>query len=432
MSRRTTGPTPGPLRAEDLLRREVAGVDLLEIARDFGTPTYLYDASVIRERIARLRDFDVVRYAQKANSNLAVLDLVRREGALVDAVSAGEIHRALAAGFPATGTPPPIVYTADIFDRPSLEAVVAHGVAVNLGSPDMIDQYGERVSGSEVTLRINPGFGHGHSRKTNTGGEHSKHGIWHEELEAAVERARRFGLTVTGVHAHIGSGADFRHLARVAEALADFARRVGPSVGSVSAGGGLPVPYRRGEPEIDTRAYFEVFDRARRALERDLGRPVSLEVEPGRYLVAEAGFLLTEVRAVKRMGSNLFYLVDAGFNDLARPVLYGAYHPMSVVPATGGGPRALQEVVVGGPLCESGDIFTQEEGGLVRREWLPEARVGDFLVIEVAGAYAFTMSSNYNSKPRAAEILVREGKAHLVRARESLDDLIRGEVVPAG
>ncbi len=431
MSRPTRDRQPVPDRSGDLLRREVAGVDLLEIARDFGTPTYLYDAATIRERISRLRDFDVIRYAQKANSNLAVLDLVRREGALVDAVSAGEIHRALAAGFPATGSPAPIVYTADIFDRPALEAVAAHGIAVNCGSPDMIDQYADRVPGGEITLRINPGFGHGHSRKTNTGGEHSKHGIWHEELESAVARARGRGLSVSGVHTHIGSGADFEHLSRVADSLMEFARRVGPSVASVSAGGGLPVPYRRGDPEIDPRAYFEVFDRARRALERDLGRPVSLEIEPGRYLVAEAGFLLTEVRAVKRMGSNLFYLVDAGFNDLARPVLYGAYHPMRLVPATGEAPRELREVVVGGPLCESGDIFTQEEGGFVRRERLPEARVGDFLLIEVAGAYAFTMSSNYNSRPRAAEILVREGKAHLVRARESLDDLIRGEVIPA-
>jgi diaminopimelate decarboxylase len=132
---------------------------------------------------------------------------------------------------------------------------------------------------------------------------------------------------------------------------------------------------------------------------------------------------------VKRQGPNLFYLVDAGFNVLARPILYGAYHPMSVAPRVPG-ERAEQEVVVGGPLCESGDIFTQDEGGFVRTQRLPEARVGEWLVIECAGAYGFVMSSNYNGRPQPAEVLVADGKAHLARARQSLDDLLRGERIP--
>ena len=145
------------------IRHDIAGVPVAEIARDFGTPTYVYDAAAITARLAELRAFDVVRYAQKANSNLALLDLVRRSGALVDAVSAGEIHRALAAGYATQGDPPPIVYTADVFDRESLEVIMEYGIPVNCGSLDMIAQYGERVSGGELTLRVNPGFGHGHS-----------------------------------------------------------------------------------------------------------------------------------------------------------------------------------------------------------------------------------------------------------------------------
>jgi diaminopimelate decarboxylase len=141
--------------------------------------------------------------------------------------------------------------------------------------------------------------------------------------------------------------------------------------------------------------------------------------------------VITEIRAIKRMGGNTFYLVDAGFNTLARPVLYGAYHPMSLAPGDATR-RAERDVVVGGPLCESGDIFTQDEGGVVRTERLPEAKVGEFLVIERAGAYGFVMSSNYNSKPQPAEVLVRDGKAHLVRARQSLADLVRGESIPRG
>jgi diaminopimelate decarboxylase len=411
---------------------EVAGIPVRDLARDFGTPTYVYDAATIVARAAQLRRFDVVRYAQKANSNLAVLDLMRRHGVLVDAVSAGEIQRALAAGYPVTGDPPPIVFTADVFDREALDLVVEHGIPVNCGSPEMIDQYGERAPGREITLRVNPGFGHGHSRKTNTGGEHSKHGIWHDEIEACVARAARFDLRVSGVHVHIGSGADMEHLAGVAEACCGFARRVGPSVTAISAGGGLPTPYRDDDTHVDVDAYFAIWDAARRRLARDLGHPVRLEIEPGRFLVAESGFLLTELRAVKREGSNLFYLLDAGFNALARPILYGAYHPMAIAPADGSSAeRPYADVVVGGPLCESGDIFTQGEGGEVRSERLPEARVGDFLVIGCAGAYGFVMASNYNAKPRPAEVLVQNGKAHLVRARESLDDLLRGESIPS-
>jgi diaminopimelate decarboxylase len=157
---------------------------------------------------------------------------------------------------------------------------------------------------------------------------------------------------------------------------------------------------------------------------------VELEIEPGRFLVAEAGYLLCEIRAIKQMGKNTFYLVDAGFNNLARPILYGAYHPISIAPADGStNERGLQDVVVGGPLCESGDIFTQEEGGFVRPQQLPVAAVGDYLVIECAGAYGFVMSSNYNSKPFTAEVLVSGGKTQCVRERQSLDDLIRGESI---
>lgn len=423
---------PGKDGTRPLVRESIAGIPVATLARNFGTPTYVYDEAVVRARIADLERFDVVRFAQKANSNLAILDLCRREGVVVDAVSAGEIARALRAGFLPEGDPDPIVYTADLFDRDAMESVIKHGVRVNCGSPDMIEQYGERVAGGEIVLRINPGFGHGHSQKTNTGGAHSKHGIWHEDLEDCVARAKRQNLEISGIHVHIGSGVDMKHLSRVASAAASFARRVGPSVTTLSAGGGLPTPYHPDDEAIDVDAYFEVWDAERKSLEARFGHAVQLEIEPGRYLSAEAGFLLTEVRAIKRNGENLFYVVDAGFNTLARPVLYGAYHPMSLAPADGAatGPRELVDAVVGGPLCESGDIFTQEEGGVVRSQILPRAEVGDTLIIECAGAYGFVMASRYNSKPLPAEVLIREGTAHLVRERENIDDLMRGERIP--
>jgi diaminopimelate decarboxylase len=230
---------------------------------------------------------------------------------------------------------------------------------------------------------------------------------------------------------HIGSGTDLEHLALVCGAMEKAAREVGRRLTTISAGGGLPIPYRDAEVTLDIPAYFRLWDETRRRLERDLGHPLRLEIEPGRYLVAESGYLITEIRAVKSAGKNQFYVVDAGFNDLARPILYGAYHPISVAYAhheSLAGP--LQEVTVGGPLCESGDIFTQSAGGFVEPRKLPLAQVGDFLVIEKAGAYGFVMASNYNSKPLAAEVLIRDGRPRLIRARQTWGDLVRGEQIP--
>jgi len=412
-------------------RTEIAGVSVAALARQFGTPTFVYDAAMIRRRIADLAAFDVIRYAQKACSNLAILDLVRGQGALVDTVSAGEIRRALAAGYVASGDPPPIVYTADIFDAESLDLCVEHNLHVNCGSPDMIDQLGRRAPGRRITLRVNPGFGHGHSQKTNTGGKQAKHGIWHGQIADCVQRAAAYRLTVTGLHMHIGSGTDLEHLSQVCGAMEQAALAIGPTLLSVSVGGGLPTVYRPTDRYVDLAAYFACCDAMRKRLQDRLGHALRLEIEPGRYLVAESGYLVAEIRAVKKQDDNTFYLLDAGFNNLARPILYGAYHPLSVVPADGDTRRPEHEVIVGGPLCESGDIFTQEEGGFVATRRLPEAKVGEWMVIGCAGAYGFVMGSNYNSKPLAAEVLIRDGRPSLIRRRQTFDDLIRGEEIPA-
>lgn len=412
---------------------EIAGQPIPELARQFGTPAYIYDAATICRRIADLAEFEVVRYAQKACSNIAILDLMRRNGVLIDAVSAGEVRRAMAAGYQPgqAAHPPEIVYTADIFDREALAIVVEHDLHVNCGSPDMIDQYGERMPGGGITLRVNPGFGHGHSQKVNTGGAQSKHGIWHEQLEDCLERAAKWNIAITGLHMHIGSGTDLTHLSEVCGAMERAAITIGSSIRSISAGGGLPVPYREGQQYVDIHAYHKLWDAARHRLANQFGHEISLELEPGRFLVAESGYLISEIRAIKTSGDNTFYLVDAGFNNLARPILYGAYHPMAVCPADGSAaPRPAKNVVVGGPLCESGDIFTQEEGGFVASRSLPEAKVGDFLLIGVAGAYGYAMASNYNSKPLVAEVLIENGKAKLVRRRQTLDDIIQLESIP--
>ncbi|QTD46760.1 diaminopimelate decarboxylase [Ottowia testudinis] len=413
---------------------------LASLARQHGTPLWVYDAATIRQRIAELRAFDTVRYAQKANSNLSILRLMRAHGVAVDAVSRGEIERALAAGYTADPLPGStasgLVFTADLMDADTLATVVRHRVPVNAGSIDMLHQLGAASPGHAVWLRINPGFGHGHSNKTNTGGEHSKHGIWHSALGEALDAVRQHGLRLVGLHMHIGSGVDYGHLQQVCQAMVQLVAQAGaarlPDLHAISAGGGLSIPYQPGQPRIDTAHYFSLWDAARREVAALLGRPVTLEIEPGRYLVAESGVLLAEVRATKPAGSNHFTLVDAGFSDLMRPAMYGAHHGMHLIASAGTPPtpeRPQRETVVAGPLCESGDVFTQAEGGVVLTRALPEARVGDLLVIHDAGAYGASMSSNYNTRPLAAEVLVDGGTARLIRRRQTVADLLALEAV---
>ncbi len=395
---------------------------LQALAATHGTPLWVYDAATINARITALERFDTIRFAQKACSNTHILKVMRDRGVKVDSVSRGEILRALKAGF----TVDDIVFTADLMDHETLGTVVDLGVTVNAGSIDMLCQLGELSKGHKVWLRINPGFGHGHSNKTNTGGEHSKHGIWHSELLSALDVIKEQGLHLEGLHMHIGSGVDYSHLAQVCGAMVDLVRQAheaGHDLHAISAGGGLSIPYRTGEARIDTQHYFSLWDAARKEAEQIVGHPLNLEIEPGRYLVAESGVLISEVRATKSAGRNRFVLVDAGFSELMRPAMYGSYHDMSVIPRDGE-KRPERPTVVAGPLCESGDVFTQEEGGTVVPRLLPGAEVGDLLVIHDTGAYGASMSSNYNSRPLAAEVLVAGALDRVIRRRQTVEELL--------
>ncbi|CAB3653685.1 Diaminopimelate decarboxylase [Paraburkholderia sediminicola] len=404
---------------------------LVELAHQYGTPLWVYDADVIRQRIAELRSFDVIRYAQKASSNVHILKLMRDEGAMVDAVSLGEIARSLAAGFQPNGDPEGVVFTADLIDHATLATVIEHRITVNAGSLDMLERIGQHApEGHRVWLRINPGFGHGHSNKTNTGGEHSKHGIWLDDMPLAIAIVRRYGLKLVGLHMHIGSGVDYTHLSRVCDAMVEAVQGLGHDIEAISAGGGLSVPYREGEPRIDVEHYFRLWDAARREIEAHLGHRVRLEIEPGRFLVAEAGVLVTEVHALNRRPNRQFALVNAGFNDLVRPSFYGSHHEMTVVKGNGMPSEAPSgSFAVAGPLCEAGDVFTQEAGGVVTSRSVPAPEVGDFIVFHDAGAYGASMSSNYNSRPLAPEVLVENGMPRLIRRRQTIEELIALETL---
>ncbi|WP_455852830.1 diaminopimelate decarboxylase [Pantoea endophytica] len=406
----------------------LTAANLLPLAQRYAGPFWAYDAAIIQQRIAQLGAFDVVRFAQKACSNIHILRLMRAAGVKVDSVSLGEIERAIAAGYQPGGED--IVFTADVFDQPTLTRIAELKVPVNAGSVDMLHQLGELSPGHAVWLRINPGFGHGHSQKTNTGGENSKHGIWHSDLPLALAAIQQHGLRLVGLHMHIGSGVDYGHLQQVCDAMVDQVVAFGQDLEAISAGGGLSIPYRFGEEAIDTQHYYGLWNGARERIAAHLGHAVKLEIEPGRFLVAESGVLVSQVRAVKEMGSRHFVLVDAGFSDLMRPSMYGSYHHISLLPVDG---RTLGdatvESVVAGPLCESGDVFTQLEGGKVETRALPAAQVGDYLVFHDTGAYGASMSSNYNSRPLIPEVLFENGAAREIRRAQTIQELLALELI---
>ncbi|HCQ10824.1 MAG TPA: diaminopimelate decarboxylase [Leclercia adecarboxylata] len=418
---------PRPLNNTDT---DLNANNLLRLPAEFGCPVWVYDAQIIRDKIAALHQFDVVRFAQKACSNIHILRLMREQGVRVDSVSLGEIERALAAGYDPQADQDSIVFTADLIDSATLARVHGLQIPVNAGSVDMLEQLGQVSPGHRVWLRVNPGFGHGHSQKTNTGGENSKHGIWYSDLPAALEVLQRYNLKLVGIHMHIGSGVDYGHLEQVCGAMVRQVIEFGQDLEAISAGGGLSIPYREGEEAIDTDHYFGLWNGARDKIAAHLGHPVKLEIEPGRFLVAESGVLVAQVRSVKAMGSRHFVLIDAGFNDLMRPSMYGSYHHITALAADGRDltQAPVVETVVAGPLCESGDVFTQQEGGKVETRALPQVVPGDYLVLHDTGAYGASMSSNYNSRPLLPEVLFDKGEARLIRRRQTIQELLALEL----
>ena len=339
---------------------------LLSIAREFGTPVYVYDAAILRRQLASLKAFDRVRFAQKACTNLHVQRLLRSEGALVDCVSLGELDRALAAGFQLGKTPAEIVYTADILTDGGDRAgrVVRRARQRGLGGhADAARGAAPRAPGLAADQ---PGLW----PRPQPEGQHRRRVEQTRHLAREPRRRAGAGRTATGstwsactcTSARARTSSTWGAWAR---RWCEAVRRCGRDLRAVSGGGGLSIPYRaeraRHRPE---RSTSRSGTRRGGGSKRMLGHAVELEIEPGRYLVGPAGVLLAEVRATKRMGQNHFTLVDAGFNDLVRPSMYGAYHELSLLSRVGrcGSPQ-LRPTLVAGPLCESGDVFTQDASG---------------------------------------------------------------------
>ncbi len=400
----------------------------------FGTPVFVYDQCTLEERAREVLAFPApfgltARYAMKALPTAAVLRVLVNAGLHIDASSGPEAERAMRAGVPAEK----IQVTAQEMPG-NLVELLDCGVLFTACSLRQLAEFGRLCPGANACIRVNPGLGSGHNNRTNVGGPSASFGIWHEHLDKLFEIQRTHELRISRMHTHIGSGSDPEVWHRCAQLSLGIAARL-PDVGTISLGGGFKVGRMSGE---DSTCLNDVGLRVKQDLEefRDAhGRKLHLELEPGAYLVANAGVLVCNVIDVVDTGVNgyRFIKTDSGMTEILRPSMYGAQHPIVVVPAERGERRREREYLVVGHCCESGDILTPEPGnpeGLQPRK-LAETRAGDSIVIGGAGAYCASMSSkNYNSFPEAAEaLLTREGDLELIRKRQTLDQIVANEIV---
>lgn len=412
---------------------------LHDIAARVGTPFYLYDGDILKHLLGDLASLTrgehlQSRYAMKANSSHKVLQAAKDAGLWIDAVSGNEVLRAKRAGFAMGSEPPVVMLTTDVFRDNGLQVVLDEGVLPNVGSEGMIGELKSAGYDGPIAIRVNPGFGHGHVQSCDTGGPSSKHGIWFEDMGAALDSAKQHGLKVTALHAHVGTGpqpGEFEtNMGRLVDLFAELLERL-PDVDGVNLGGGIPHPYKPEGLRLDFAAFHELLTGAQHQLSRAAGRTIRLEIEPGRYGVAGMGVLVSRVKDVKATRANEkgpgneFIMVDAGFNDLVRPAMYGSYHQISIVGPADDAPR--EPFVVAGPLCESGDVFTRDDQELLQPRDLPRPEPGDLLVLHDAGAYGAAMSSNYVSMGRAAQVYWEGGKASLISRRETVENLVRLE-----
>jgi diaminopimelate decarboxylase len=409
------------------------GVSADDLAIRFGTPLYVYEAATIRRQTERIKSAFAALplqpfYAMKANDSLAILRLIRSIGFGCDCVSPGEIFLARHAGFSARS----MWFTSSNVSDEDLLSIDDPAIVINVNSMTEIERCVRLRLLNPLAIRVNPEIGAGHHRDVITGGFGVKFGVELAAVGAARELALSGGLPVVGLHAHIGSGI------ATPEPLMESARRLVslipdfPDLRFVNFGGGIAVPYRPGEPDFPIDTYGSALAAvAGRAL---TSRGLTAIVEPGRYVVAEAGTLVTRVTS-RRMSSGYEWIgCDTGFNHLVRPSKYGSYH--HIVNASAGAdsdlrPNAVADeegtVIVAGNLCESGDVFTRDTEG-VRPRSIGPTKEGDLLAICDAGAYGFSMASRYNARPLPAEVTVDEGVATLIRQRQSIEELLNGQL----
>ncbi len=399
------------------------GVSVKELAEKYDTPLYVVSEKRIRDNYNRIydaliRNYKYVRvyYAAKANSNLTVLRILQSQGAYLDTVSPGEVFMGLISGY----TQDRIMFTGTSVRNDELKMLADANITVNVDSQPELDRLLKIGVPQILSVRVNPEIGAGHHSHCITAGPDSKFGLWEEETIQAYAIAKRARVERFGIHMHIGSGIlGVEPYVLAVDKLLSIAKRVHDEVGIdfefIDIGGGFGVPYKPEDKEFDLAEFAAkvVAPFKGKVAEYGLGKPF-LCIEPGRYLVCDASILLTTVNTVKVTPSKKFVEVDAGFNTLVRPTMYGSYHPILVSNKLALADKETYDVV--GPICESGD-------SLAKDRTLPQVEEGDLLAVLNAGAYGFSMSSQYNARPRAAEVLIRQGKPVVIREREQLDNL---------
>ena len=399
----------------------IGGLSAETLAQEFGTPIYVYDAATIIGQLNRLKSAfhtrTSIKFAVKALTNVSVLRLLQREGAGADAVSIHEVRLALHAGF----APGAVMFTPNNVAFDEVEEAVSLGTEITLDNLSVLEKFGAKYgSGYPVGIRLNPHIMAGGNLKISTGHVHSKFGISIQQQADILAIVKKYGMQISGLHIHTGSEiTDLGVYQRMADILLEIATYF-PGLRFVDFGGGFKVAYKPGDAVMDIPALGALLSKVLDAHNQKHGTNLELRIEPGKFLVSEAGFLLTRSTVVKQTPSATFVGVDSGLNHLIRPMMYDAWHEIENV-SNPAGPK--KTYTIAGNICET-DNFGKDRQ-------LHEVREGDLIVIRNAGAYGYTMSSNYNSRPRPAEILVIDGKAKLIRRRETLEDLL-GTQVDAG
>jgi diaminopimelate decarboxylase len=393
--------------------------DLLDVASEYGNPVYVYDSEKIASQYQRLINaFSSVgdlriNYATKALSNISILKLMKQLGSGLDTVSIQEVQLGLAAGF----EPQAIIYTPNGVSLKEIEAVTKMGVQINIDNLSLLEQFGTRHPKTPVCIRINPHVMAGGNSNISVGHIDSKFGISIHQIPHLLRIVENTAMNINGIHMHTGSDIlDIDVFLHAAEILFDTAKHF-KNLEFLDFGSGFKVPYHENDIETNIEELGEKLSKRFIAFCQEYGSDLQLIFEPGKYLVSQAGHFVTQVNVVKQTTSTVFAQVDSGFNHLIRPMLYGSHHHVENLSNPNGKERFYSVV---GYICET-DTF-----GSNRK--IAEITEGDLLVFRNSGAYCFSMASNYNSRYRPAEVLWHKGKAHLIRKRETFEDILHNQV----
>jgi len=402
--------------------QELPGEYLTQLAREFGTPLYVYHGEKIKEQYLHLKsafhkDDVVFFYACKALTNINILKYIRSIGANVDCSSINEVKFARHAGF----APSQILYTSNGISFDEIEDAKNLGVNINIDSLSNLEKFGKKFGHSyPVGVRLRPNIMAGGNLKISTGHDKSKFGIPVEQLEFLVSLVERHDLCIADLHIHTGSEIiDADIFIKGIEVLFDIIPRF-KELRFIDLGGGFKVPYKKGDAQTDITLLAKKVNEAFANHPNPNGRPLQIWFEPGKFLVSECGYFITRVNVLKETAATSFASVDSGFNHLIRPMFYDAYHRIQNISNPGGAEKKYSVV---GNICET-DTFAWDR-------IINEVREGDYLVFHNAGAYGFEMSSNFNSRLKPAEVLVLDGKAQVIRKREVFEDLLRNQIETA-